>query len=98
MYFLASIFAFLVYAVPVLIIAGTPVLLSKTVSLKCIFLLLSPFRYSLAYVLTARLLSRPFHKYIIKGKFKRELKDPLYAGRRLYGLCWTARTLEVGLT
>jgi acetyltransferase-like isoleucine patch superfamily enzyme len=48
-----------------------------------------PFLYSFLFVLTAGLLSRPFQKAIVPGKFPRDLKTPLYRGRRLYGLCWT---------
>jgi carbonic anhydrase/acetyltransferase-like protein (isoleucine patch superfamily) len=48
-----------------------------------------PFLYSCLFVLTAGLLSRPFQKAIVEGKFPRDLKTPLYRSRRLYGLCWT---------
>ncbi|MCA8958003.1 MAG: hypothetical protein KDC87_18150 [Planctomycetes bacterium] len=42
-----------------------------------------------AYGLTAGVLSRPFHGAIQPGRFRRDLAEPLYRGRRLYGLCWT---------
>jgi UDP-3-O-[3-hydroxymyristoyl] glucosamine N-acyltransferase len=34
-------------------------------------------------------LSLPFQKAIIAGRFPRDLAHPVYGRRRLYGLCWT---------
>lgn len=42
------------------------------------------------FVLTAGLLSRPHHHAIRPGRFQRDLADPTYRARRLYGLCWTS--------
>ena len=38
----------------------------------------------------AGLLSTPFHGAIRVGKLPRDLRDPAYRARRLYGLCFTA--------
>ena len=46
--------------------------------------------YVVAFVLVAGLLARPFVSSIVPGKFRRDLRDPAYRRRRLYGLCWTA--------
>jgi len=58
--------------------------------IKTAFIFMAPFLFAFLYVLTAGLLSLPHQKYIVKGKFPRQLTDPVYRGRRLYGLCWTA--------
>jgi len=52
--------------------------------------ILAPLLYSVVLVVTAGVLSLPFHKAIVKGKFPRDVRHPVYRGRRLYGTCWTA--------
>ncbi|MBF0495816.1 MAG: hypothetical protein HQK58_04465 [Deltaproteobacteria bacterium] len=58
--------------------------------LKGLLIFISPLTFSLAYVLTAGLLSLPHQKAIIPGKFPTRIDHPVYGRRRLYGLCWTA--------
>jgi len=50
----------------------------------------APTLYAVFFVIVAGLLSCPFHKAIIPGKFPRSLQHPIYRKRRYYGLCWTA--------
>lgn len=52
--------------------------------------LAAPLLYAVLFALTAGVLSLPFHKCIVKGKFPRDVRHPVYRGRRLYGTCWTA--------
>lgn len=51
---------------------------------------IGPLLYAVLFVTTAGLLSLPFQKCIIRGKFPRNLRHPVYRGRRFYGTCWTA--------
>ena len=51
---------------------------------------LSPLLYAVLFAVTAGVLSLPFHKAIVKGKFPRDVAHPVYRGRRFYGTCWTA--------
>jgi bifunctional N-acetylglucosamine-1-phosphate-uridyltransferase/glucosamine-1-phosphate-acetyltransferase GlmU-like protein len=50
----------------------------------------APTLFLLCYIATAGLLARLTVSAIVPGKFKRDLGDPVYGRRRLYGLCWTA--------
>lgn len=52
--------------------------------------LLSPVLATILFVVLAGTLSLPFQRYIIPGKFPRDLNHPVYFGRRVYGLCWTS--------
>lgn len=54
------------------------------------WLLLAPITFSVIFVLVAGLLSWPYQHLVVEGRFPRDLGTRLYAGRRLYGLCWTA--------
>jgi acetyltransferase-like isoleucine patch superfamily enzyme len=49
-----------------------------------------PVLFAVLFGLVAGLLSVPHQKWIIPGRFPRDLSSALYRGRRLYGLCWTA--------
>lgn len=53
-------------------------------------LLICPIVYAVVFALVAALLSIPHQKGIIAGKFPRDVGNPVYFHRRLYGLCWTA--------
>jgi len=53
-------------------------------------LVLAPFLYAVLFVAIAGTLSLPFQKSIKPGKFVRDLNNPVYAGRRLYGVCWSS--------
>lgn len=46
--------------------------------------------FALTYVTTAGLLSRFTLPAMVRGKFPRDLKHPVYGPRRLHALCWTA--------
>lgn len=54
------------------------------------FMVATPLIYSLVFMLVAGILSMPFQRSIVAGRFTRDLTDSLYRGRRLYGLCWTS--------
>lgn len=49
-----------------------------------------PICFVLSFVVVVGVLSRPHRWAIQAGKFRRDESTPLYRGRRLYGLCWTA--------
>lgn len=53
-------------------------------------LLIAPMLFATLFVVTSGLLSLPFHRAIVAGKFPRDLLHPIYRGRRFYGTCWTA--------
>ena len=53
-------------------------------------LIVAPFGYAVLFAVTAGALSLPFRKAIVKGKLPRDVRHPVYRGRRLYGTCWTA--------
>ena len=46
--------------------------------------------FAFAYVTTAGVLSRFTLPAMVRGKFPRDLKHPVYGPRRLHGLCWTS--------
>ncbi|NQU39198.1 MAG: hypothetical protein HQ523_04525 [Lentisphaerae bacterium] len=52
--------------------------------------MVAPITFSVVFVLIAGLLSWPYQHLVVPGRFPRDLGTRLYAGRRLYGLCWTA--------
>lgn len=54
------------------------------------WLLVAPLIFSFVFVLVAGLLSWPYQHLVVEGRFPRDLGTKRYAGRRLYGLCWTA--------
>lgn len=58
--------------------------------LRVLLVVLLPMEWSVCFVMVAGLLSLP-HQFAVKpGKFRRDVSDPKYFHRRLYGLCWTA--------
>lgn len=86
--FLVPVYLVLLYVLPMgatisplIFLEGVP---------KWIYLSFTPLIFSLSYVLIAGLLSIPFHKSIVAGRFPRVLSHAVYGGRRLYGLCWTS--------
>jgi carbonic anhydrase/acetyltransferase-like protein (isoleucine patch superfamily) len=46
--------------------------------------------FAFAYVTTAGVLSRFTLPAMVRGKFPRDLKHPVYGPRRLHALCWTS--------
>jgi carbonic anhydrase/acetyltransferase-like protein (isoleucine patch superfamily) len=85
---LSTVFVVVIFGLPLLLIS-LPALLCSRLWVTLPTLLLAPFLYCLLFVVTAGVLSCPFQKAIVPGKFSRDLRDPLYRGRRFYGLCWT---------
>ena len=87
---LSTLFVVLIFGVP----AGSIAALARAVGggpvASVAFWGLAPFLYAVLYVTVAGLLSTPFHRAIRVGKLPRDLRDPAYRARRLYGLCFTA--------
>jgi carbonic anhydrase/acetyltransferase-like protein (isoleucine patch superfamily) len=73
---------FLLALAPVRLAFENPLLCAATICL-------APFIYAWTYLLICGLFSMPYHKYIIAGSIPRDLSNPRYRGRRVYGLCWT---------
>ena len=82
-------YALIIVVVP-FTLALAPLVLASTAGGRIAGLALAAVLYPLAYLLTCGLLSRPFWSAIKPGRFPRSLSHPVYFGRRLYGLCWTA--------
>lgn len=51
---------------------------------------LAPALFCVALVIVAGCISLPFQRYIVEGRFPRDLGHRRYRARRLYGLCWTS--------
>jgi carbonic anhydrase/acetyltransferase-like protein (isoleucine patch superfamily) len=85
---LAPVILLLIFGLP-LAVMGLPYALYPAAWVLILTLFVAPLGYALLFVLTAGLLSRPFQRAIIPGRFPRDLTHPVYRARRLYGLCWT---------
>lgn len=83
------IFQLLIYGLPVVAVA-LPLLYSHSIAFTVIWLACIPIIYAFIYGLVSGILSLPFQRGIIKGVFPRTTRFPLYAMRRLYGLCWSS--------
>jgi carbonic anhydrase/acetyltransferase-like protein (isoleucine patch superfamily) len=79
----------LIYGLPTLAVV-LPLLHFQQTWLRVCWILSSPLIFSLLFGAVAGLLSRPWQAGIIKGVFPRDLRFPVYAMRRLYGICWTS--------
>ena len=79
----------LIFGLPLLLL-GAPLLAWPSPWLAAALLLLGPLLYTTLFVLTAGLISLPFQRAIVPGKFPRDLSHPVYRARRIYGLCWTS--------
>jgi acetyltransferase-like isoleucine patch superfamily enzyme len=78
----------LIYGLPLLLVAS---LISLQIGFaRSLLIILSPIVYATGFILVAGGLSLPFHRFIVAGKFPRDITHPVYRGRKLYGLCWTA--------
>lgn len=86
---LVPVFLFLIFGIPT-VAAALPVLLVESVAAKLALTVLAPFTFTVSYMTMAALLSTPFQRAIIPGKFPRALDHVIYGPRRLYGLCWGA--------
>ncbi len=79
----------LVYGVPAVLV-GLPVALRPGPATALVTLGLGPLAYAVLFVAVAGLISLPFQRAIVPGRFPRSWSHPVYRGRRLYGLCWTS--------
>lgn len=86
---LLTVFLILMFAIP-MAAAVTPIFVAPSTVLKIVAATLSPFVFAFLHLLVAGLLSMPFHKAIVPGKFPRNLSHFVYGPRRLYAICWTA--------
>jgi carbonic anhydrase/acetyltransferase-like protein (isoleucine patch superfamily) len=84
---LTPLFVYLFFSLPVAIAAIPFFFLSSWVA-KLAWLSFCPAVFGFTYVTVCGLLSRPFQKAIITGKFPRKTNHEVYGPRRLYGLCW----------
>lgn len=87
--FLVPLFLALIGLVPFMAALG-PTVFPLTQAQKLGVLAAAPFVFSLLYIMMAGVLSIPFHKAIVPGKFPRDVKHRVYGARRMYGLCWGA--------
>jgi carbonic anhydrase/acetyltransferase-like protein (isoleucine patch superfamily) len=85
---LTPIFVACIYGLP-LAVVGVAYAFWPEWWVLLVTLFAAPLVYPLVFVLTAGLLSVPFHRAIVAGRFPRDLTHPIYRARRLYGLCWT---------
>jgi carbonic anhydrase/acetyltransferase-like protein (isoleucine patch superfamily) len=87
----ALVYLMLIFGLPALLVA---ILVAATTSggwwLLAPALVISPFVYGVGFVVVAGLLSMPHQHAVRPGRFPRDLADPTYRARRLYGLCWTS--------
>lgn len=82
-------FLLIIFGLPLLLVVS-PLLLWPNAFVAAAVAFLGPVAYAASFVITAGLLSTPFQRAIIPGKFPRDLKHPVYGARRMYGLCWTS--------
>jgi UDP-3-O-[3-hydroxymyristoyl] glucosamine N-acyltransferase len=87
--YLLPIYGFLIASVP-LTAAVAPIIYFSGTPWIWPALMFSPVVFLFTYILTTGILSQFGKAAIIKGKFPRDLKHPVYGRRRLYGLSWTA--------
>lgn len=77
-----------IYAIPAGL-AATPFVLAPSAPLRILAAACAPVVFAVSMVLVAGLLSLPWQAAIKPGRFTRDLSDPIYWRRRLYGTCWT---------
>lgn len=91
--FIVNLIAFvlqvLIYGLPFLVIIF-PFIYIKMLSYIILWIILSPIIYVFLFGILAGLLSIPFQRGIVKGVFPRDVRFPVYALRKLYGICWTS--------
>lgn len=87
--FLVICFSLILVVVPTFA-AVLPVLSVSSPLARAGLIALAPVIFCAFYVGLAALLSLPFQKAIVRGKFPRELDHAVYGPRRLYGFCWGA--------
>jgi len=87
--FLVPVFLMILAGFP-LALSAYPVLIVPTPAAKLVALCVFPILFSVIYVGIAAVLSMPFHRAIVRGKFPRQVTHFVYGPRRLYGLCWGA--------
>jgi acetyltransferase-like isoleucine patch superfamily enzyme len=87
--FLIPLFLLLMISVPAAI-AVTPFVLAVGSLQKILALAFAPAIFLVSFVSISTMLSTPFQKAIIPGKFPRDISHIVYGPRRLYALCWCA--------
>lgn len=91
--YLVACYTTMIYGGPAVALATAYRLTSGTSwqmrSLQMGLIAMAPILYAALMVTIAGVLSLPHQKHIVAGTFPRDLNDPLYFSRRMYGLCWT---------
>lgn len=87
---LATTFVVSIFGLPAAAVVGLAAVAPAGAVGSLLVAIAAPFVYAVLYVTVAGLLSTPFHGSIRAGKLPRDLQNPAYRARRLYGLCWTA--------
>lgn len=87
--FLVPVFLGLIASVSMALAVWPLLFIVPTVG-KMAWLALMPVVFLLAWTGVAAILSQPFQRAIIPGKFPRRVDHAVYGPRRLYGLCWGA--------
>jgi acetyltransferase-like isoleucine patch superfamily enzyme len=72
------------------VLAFGPVFAAPAGLLRLLAVAFAPIVFCVAMPLVAGLFARTAIAAIVAGKFDRDLGDPIYGKRRVYGLCWTA--------
>ena len=72
------------------ILAFGPVFAAPAGLSRLIAVAVAPIVFCVTMPLAAGLLARSAAAAIVAGKFDRDLGDPIYGRRRVYGVCWTA--------
>ncbi|OQW49013.1 MAG: hypothetical protein A4S09_12935 [Proteobacteria bacterium SG_bin7] len=78
------ILPFLVASTPAILIGGAWGIAGKYLGMAVALPI-----FAITFILVAGLISRFGKRGIVKGKFPRELKNPVYFARALYGAAWT---------
>lgn len=84
---ISFVYLILIYGLPT---AGTLVLLELSGPLDLWVVLIVPPAWTMMFLIAAGVLSLPHQFAVTPGKLRRDVNNPLYFHRRLYGLCWTA--------
>lgn len=79
----------LIYGLPTALVV-LPILYSPGLWFTALWLIASPLVFAFLFGTIAGLLSLPWQAGIVKGVFPRDVRFPIYALRRLYGICWTS--------
>jgi carbonic anhydrase/acetyltransferase-like protein (isoleucine patch superfamily) len=72
------------------VLATAPMLLATETAGRIAAAALAPIIYGLSYVVLAGVMTIPFQRRIVRGKFPRDMRHSVYGPRRMYGLGWGA--------